>query len=192
MLRAKFEPLEKQREFFLKVKKKLGMGSKNISKKLGLKSRGSIESYTYMRTSPPINIIKKLENISGIKADYHIVKGKIYRQKRGFMPLNPKKAEQILRKKFNKDFNYLIRIIKTNLTIKEILDKIRRKGYTFDNSLISRCIGTYRKNHLSKIVQEINLNKKEIIVKGNIRQDKNTLAINFNLIPLYNLLKQNE
>ncbi len=38
MLRAKFETFEKQREYFLKVKEKLGVGSKKLSEKLGLKS----------------------------------------------------------------------------------------------------------------------------------------------------------
>jgi len=190
MKRAKFEPLEKQGDFFIKVKKKLGIGSEKLSKKLGLKSRGPIESYTFMRTAPPINIIKKLEKLSGIKANYKTIKGKVYRKKREFIPLNPEEAEEILKKKFKKDFNYLIKIIKTNLTIKEILDKIRQKRHTFDNSKISRCVGSYRTNLLSKIVQDIIINKKEIIVKGHIRQDKKTLSINFNLMPLYNILKQ--
>ena len=85
MKRAKFETLEKQRDFFIKVKKKLGIGSKKLAERLGLKSRGAIESYTFMRTAPPIEIVKKLEELSGIKAKYEQIEGKIYRKKRGFI-----------------------------------------------------------------------------------------------------------
>lgn len=192
MLRAKFKTLKEQREFFLKVKKKLKMGAKELSKKLGLKSRGSIESYTFMRTAPPVKIIKKLENLSGIKADYEKIPGKVYRKKRGFLPKDPKEAENKLQKKFGKDFKYLIEMIKSNFTIKEIINKIREKQHSFDNSEISRCIGAYRTNLLSKIVEEIKPEKGEIVLKGNIRKDKNTLSINFNLMPLYKILKHKE
>ncbi|MBU0959586.1 MAG: hypothetical protein KKB31_06580 [Nanoarchaeota archaeon] len=89
MERAKFETLGEQRDFFIKVKKKMNIGAKKLSKKLGLKSRGSIESYTFMRTAPPINIVKKLENLSGIKADYRVNEGKVYRKKRKFREISP-------------------------------------------------------------------------------------------------------
>lgn len=190
MKRSKFETSEKQREFFIEVKEKLGVGAKELSKKLGLKSRGAIESYTFMRTSPPVEIVKQLEKFSGIKANYEEVEGKIYRKKRGFLPMNPKKAEDILKKKFTKDFRYLDKIIKTKLSIKEIIDKIRKKGYSFDNSKISKCIGAYRTDLLSKIIKEINPTKEEIVLTGNIRKDKKTLSINFNLMPLYKILKE--
>ena len=52
MKRAKFETPENQREFFLGVKKKIGIGAKELSQRLRLKSRGAIESYTFMRTAP--------------------------------------------------------------------------------------------------------------------------------------------
>lgn len=191
MKRAKFETPQKQLEFFLKVKKKLGIGAKELSKKLGLKSRGAIESYTFMRTAPPVKIMKKLEKLSGIKPKYEKVEGKIYRRERGFMPWDPKEAKKILKEKFEKDFEYLDKIVKTKLSIKEIIDKIRKKGYSFDNSKISRYIGDYRTNLLSKIVKEIKITKEEITIKGNIRKDKKTLSINFNLMPLYKILKQN-
>jgi len=190
MKRAKFESQEKQREFFINVKEKLGIGAKKLSEILNLKSRGSIEGYTFMRTAPPVEIIKKLEKLSGIKTEYEEIEGKIYRKKRGFMPIQVKEAEKILMKKFKKDFNYLINLIKSDSSIKDIADKIRKKGYSFDNSLISRCIGSCRTNLLSKIVPRISPNEKEIIIKGNIRKDKKTLSINFNLIPLYNILKK--
>ena len=61
MKRAKFESPQKQRDFFIKVKKKLNLGAKKIAEELGLKSRGAIESYTFMRTAPPVEIIKILE-----------------------------------------------------------------------------------------------------------------------------------
>ena len=192
MKRAKFENLEKQREFFIKVKKKLGIGSRKLSKKLGLKSRGSIESYTFMRTAPPVDIVKKLEELSGIKAEYEEIDGKIYRKKREFIPVEPKKAEKILKEKFPNNFKYLINLIKSDLTIKEILIKIRRKGYTFDNSKIGRCVGAYRTNLLSKVIENITPTDKEIIIRGHIRKDRKTLSINFNLSPLYKVLKKKD
>jgi hypothetical protein len=191
MKRAKFENLEKQREFFVLVKKKLGLGAKELSKSLGLKSRGAIESYTFMRTAPPVTLVKKLEEISKVHGVYQEIEGKIYWKKRNFTPLNPKVAKKTLEKKFRKDFKYLDQEIKSNLTIAEILDRIRKKGYSFDNSQVSRCIGAYRTSLLSAIVKDITLKKDEIILKGHIRRDKNTLSINFNLMPLYTILKQN-
>ena len=192
MRRAKFNSLLEQREFFINVKKKLKVGSKRLSKKLGLKSRGSIESYTFMRTSPPISIVKKLESLTGIKANYKEIDGKVYRKKRGFIPMKPKTAEDILRNKFKKDISELINLIKSNLSIKEIMKKIRDKGYTFDNSEISRCIGAYRTNLLSRIVKKIVPDKNEVVISSHIRRDNKTLSINFNLAPLYKLAKQNE
>ncbi|MBS3171022.1 hypothetical protein J4449_00245 [Candidatus Woesearchaeota archaeon] len=67
VLRAKFESLDEQRKFFVEIKKKLGIGSQKISKLLSLKSRGGLESYTAKRTSPPVWIIKKLFELSGMK-----------------------------------------------------------------------------------------------------------------------------
>lgn len=190
MLKAKFKTLKEQRAFFIKVKKKLNMGSRKLSKILGLKSRGSIENYTFMRTSPPVEIIKELEKISGIKAKYEKIEGKIYRKKREFMPMEPEIAKKILKDKFGRDLDYLLNLIKSNLTIKEIVTKIRKRGYSFDNSKISRCIGAYRTSLLSGIVNDINPSKEEIILKGHIRMDKKTLSINFNLSPLYKILNK--
>ena len=190
MKRVKFESPKKQREFFLKVKKKLGIGNKKLATQLGLKSRGSLESYTLMRTSPPMEIVTKLEKVSGIKANYEIIEGKVYRKRREFIPLDPKKAKEILKEKFPKDFDYLDKIIKTDLTITQIMTLVRKKKHTFDNSEISRCIGAYRTNLLSKLVNDINVSKREIILLGHIRKDKNTLSINFNLASLYKILNQ--
>ena len=190
MKRAKFETLEKQRDFFIKVKKKLGIGSKKLAERLGLKSRGAIESYTFMRTAPPIEIVKKLEELSGIKAKYEQIEGKIYRKKRGFIPMNSNEAEKILKEKFRKDFNYLRNLIKSDRDIKAIMQEMRKKGYQFDTSKISRCIGAYRTNLKSKIVDEIIPKKEELIINGFVRKDKKTLGINFNLFPLYNIIKK--
>ena len=190
MKRAKFENLEKQRDFFIKVKKKLGIGSKKLSERLGLKSRGSIESYTFMRTAPPVDIVKKLENISGINAKYQEIEGKIYRKKRGFLPMNPRIAEEELKKRFSRDFNYIQNLIKSDRDIKEIIKEIRKRNYHFDNSYISKCIGAYRTNLLSKIVKEIIPLEKEIILSGSIRKGKKTLEISFNLFPLVKILNQ--
>ena len=45
MLRAKFEKLDEQRNFFIDVKKKLNMGSRKLIRVLDIKSRGCLESY---------------------------------------------------------------------------------------------------------------------------------------------------
>lgn len=192
MKRARFETLEEQRGFFVEVKKRLGIGAQELSKRLGLKSRGAIESYTFMRTAPPIKIVEGLEKLSGLKANYKEIEGKVYRKKRKFIPLDPNEAEKKLKEKFGGDFVFLTKLIKSDDSIKEIINKIRKKRYTFDNSLISRYIGAYRTNSLSKIVEKISPEKEDIIVKGHIRKDKNTLSINFNLMPLYKILKQNQ
>jgi len=192
MKRAKFETLEKQRDFFIKVKKKLGIGSKKLAKKLGLKSRGCMESYTFMRTAPPVEIVKKLEELSGIKGKYEQIEGKIYRKKRGFIPMDPKEADKILKEKFKKDFKHLEILIKSDRDIKSIIKEIRKKNYSFDNSKISKCIGAYRTNLKSKIVDEIIPKKEELIVRGFIRKERNTQSINFNLFPLYEIIKKHK
>ncbi len=191
MKRAKFETLEKQRDFFIQVKKKLEMGSKKLAEKLGLKSRGAIESYTFMRTAPPVEIVKRLEELSGINGNYEQIEGKVYRKKRGFTPMDSEEAEKILKEKFKEDFKHLTQLIKSDKDIKNIINEIRKKDYSFDNSKISRCIGAYRTNLRSKIVNEIIPKKDELIVKGFVRKDKKTLGIIFNLFPLYNIIKNN-
>jgi glutaredoxin-related protein len=192
MKRAKFESLEKQRKFFIDVKKKLRMGSRKLAVKLGLKSRGPLENYSLVRTSPPVEIIKKLEGLSGIKVEYKEVEGKIYRKSRGFIPMNPIEAEANLKKKFGKDFEYLITQIKSDLTIKQIIIKMRERDYLFDNSRMSRYIGAYRTNLLSKIVDKIEPNENEILVNGFVRPGRKTLEINFNLRPLTRILEKNK
>ena len=189
MKRVRFNDLNEQREFFVKVKKKLGLGSKKLAAKLGLKSRGSIESYTFMRTAPPLSIVKQLEKISGINGNYEEIDGKVYRKKREFLPMEPKIAEEILRNKFGADFDYLITLIKSDYSIKEIIRKIRERKYVFDNSKISRCIGACRTNLLSGVVEKIAPLEKEVVVSAFVRKVKNTLAISFNLSPFYNILK---
>ena len=83
-------------------------------------------------------------------------------------------------------------MIKTKLTIRDILKQIRKRDYNFDNSKIGRCIGTYRTNLVSRFVEGVKISKEEIIVQGHIRKDKKTLSINFNIMPLYKILKEKE
>ena len=189
MKRARFKDMRQQRQFFIDVKKKLGLGSKRLAEKLGLKLRGGIESYTFMRTAPPVDIIKKLEKFSGVKAEYDSVEGKVYWKRRDFIPLPPDEAEKILKFKFKKDYNFLLDLIKSRNSIKVINKKIRLKGYTFDSSKISRCIGAYRTNLLCKIVDAINVKKDDLIVPANVRRDRKTLGILFNLNHLNKMLQ---
>ena len=72
-MRARFQSKEDQRKFFLDVKKATGMGSRKLSLLLGLKSRGCVENYTKCRTSTELEIVKRLEEISGIKGNYESV-----------------------------------------------------------------------------------------------------------------------
>jgi len=190
MKRAKFDTLEKQREFFVAVKKKLGIGGRELSKRLDLKSRGTIENYTSMRTCPPVEIVKKLEQLSEISAKYEIIEGKIYRKHRGFIPMDPLIAEKILKEKFDTNFEYLLTLIKSDLNIKQIIKKIREKNYRFDNCSMSRAIGAYRTNLLSKIVNKIEPKDGEILINGFVRPGKKTLEICFNLRPLTKILER--
>ncbi len=186
-----FEDMNNQREFFLAVKKKLNVGGRELANRLGLPSRGAIEGYASMRTSPPIEIIKKIEKLAHIKAGkYHEVEGKIYRRSRGFIPMNPIKAEKILKEKFGKDFAHLDSLIKSDLSVKQIVKKIREKNYRFDNCFMSRAIGAYRTNLLSKIINKIEPERGEISVNGFIRPGRKTLEINFNLRPLTRILEK--
>ena len=106
--------------------------------------------------------------------------------------MNPKEAEEILKSKFKQHFKDIDGWIKSKLTIKQIIEEIRKKGYSFDNSHISRCIGAYRTNILSKIKKKLFISKKEIVLQGNIRKDKQTFSINFHLSPLYKIIEARE
>jgi hypothetical protein len=191
MKRAKFLSLEKQREFFVAVKNKLKIGGRQLSKRLGLKSRGAIENYTSMRTCPPVEIIKKLEKISGINCStYEEIDGKIYRKSREFIPMDPLKAETALKEKFGRDFEYLLNLIRSDLSLKKIVRKIREKNYRFDNCFMSRAMGAYRTNLLSKIVDQIKPNEEDIIINGFVRPGRKTLEICFNLKSLKRILEK--
>jgi hypothetical protein len=97
-----------------------------------------------------------------------------------------------LRKFLKEDFKSIDEQIKSNLPIKDIIENIRRKGYSFDNSRVSRYIGAYRTNILASIVNEISPKENEIMLDGYIRKDKNTLSINFHLSHLSQILKEKQ
>ena len=190
MKRAKFNNLEEQREFFLAVKKKLKVGGRKLALLLGLKSRGPIENYTANRTSPPLEIIKKLEDLTSIKAKYSAIEGKIYRKSRGFMPMNLENAEKIIKNKFGKDSEEVYKLIKSDMPFKQIVKNIRKDNYHFDTSKMSRALGAIRTNLLSKIVKNIEPKEGEILLNGFIRPGKKTLEICFNLRPLSKILEK--
>jgi len=193
MKRAKFDDLKKQMDFFAEVKKKLGFGDVTLAKRLGIKSRCTLDNYIFAKRAPPIEIIKKLEKISGLRAiSYQEVEGKVYRKKREFMPLPFEIADETLKKLFKENFNFLIDLIKSNLTIEDILNKMRSKGYHFDTSKISRCVGSYRINLLSKIKEDVPILKEDVIVPGFIRKEARTLAIYFSFSPFKRKLETNK
>jgi len=191
MKRAKFKTLDEQRKFFDAVKKKLGLGGRNLSKRLGFKSRSSLENYICARRAPPVELIRKLEKMSGLKSTkFQTIEGKVYRKKKEFIPMEFDMANKILKERFRKDFNYLVSLIKSDLTIKNILDKMRLKGHSFDTSKFSRCVGSYRINLMSKIVDEIIPTEKDIILPGFVRKGNKTLELYFNLLPLHKILQK--
>jgi len=190
MKRAKFNSLEEQRKFFTDSKKKLNVGGKKLALILGLKSRGPIENYTSKRTSPPLEIVKKLESLTGIKADYNEVEGKIYRKSRGFMPMNLENAEKVIKNKFGKKTHEVYDLIKSDLTLKQVVKKIRKGNYHFDTSKMSKALGAIRTNFLSKIVKNIEPKEGDILLNGFIRPGRKTLEICFNLRPLSKILEK--
>lgn len=179
--RALFETKEAQRAFFVSVKKKLEIGARNISKIIGLKSRGPLENYTSARSAPTVAIVKKLEELSGIKTDYDVVEGIVKRQKRGLTPLKQKEAEHILRG-FGKNYPLIIHLIKEGLTIETIEQRLREIGHVFDSSPVARAIGTIRTNLRIRFVQDIDT-KDHIIVSGYVRNIRGSSYVNFHLDP---------
>jgi len=182
MKKARFKTLENQKSFFNSVKKKLGVGAIKLAKILGLSSRGSIESYTFGRTAPPLKIVKKLEKLSGIKGNYVVVEGRVVRKEREFLPLDPIEGKENLKKRFDKDFDKIDALIKSDLSIRKIVENIRGKGYSFDNSLVSKWIGAYRTSLKIRFKKDINPRKDEIVIRGRVRREKGTCSIGFNLI----------
>ncbi len=189
MIRVKFETLQEQKEFFNSVKEKLSMGGRRLARKLGFKSRCTLENYIVARRAPPLKLVKELERISGTKAPKYIkIKGKVYRKRKEFIPLEPDIATRILKERFKGDFDFLVSYIKSDYTIKDILEKMRLRGYHFDTSKFSRCVGSYRINLLSKIVNNIIPKNEEIIILGSVRKGNKSLELYFSLLPLLKIL----
>jgi len=190
VLRAKFENIDDQRQFFIETKNTLGLGSKRLSALVGLPSRGSIESYISCKTSPPVELIYKLEKLSGVKASkFEKVKGIVRRRQRKLMPLELDEANKILENKFDNFFDKIISFIEDGLTIKEITNLLRKYGFRFDSSKVVRAVGTLKKHMLLEVVERINTDNL-IILKGNIRKVKGSFSITFYLRPLVKSLSK--
>src|SRR3989338_1033674 len=143
-MRAKFKSKEEQRKFFLDVKKATKMGSRKLSRLLDLKSRGGLESYTACRSSPVLEIVKKLEEISGVKGNYEIIDvGRfVVKGKRKFMSMSIETSKEVLKKRFGKNYFDIVEMIDQRYKQEDILKKLREYNYKFDSSLISKAIGS--------------------------------------------------
>lgn len=184
--RARFETKESQKEYFNKVKRKLLVSIRKLAKLLKV-SDGGIESYCCGRTAPPIWIIKSLENLTGLGADYVEGSGKIVRKRRRLMPMTLAEAKEVLDKYFPNKFERILDLIEKGCTIKEIVASLRREKFVFDSSVVVKAIGAYKKNFLIRICDSI---PKEscTVVSGRVDKSKGDCAINFNLKPLAQLI----
>ena len=116
--------------------------------------------------------------------NYDVVEGRVIRKKKEFLSMDPAEAEQNLKKKFGEYFSKIDSWIKSDLSIKKILSKIREKGCSFDGSVVGRWIGAYRTNLKITIVENIYPKNSDIIVSGFVRSESKTNSISFNLIKL--------
>lgn len=186
-MRAKFQSKEEQRKFFLDVKKATKMGSRKLSMLLDLKSRGGLESYTAARTSPELEIVRKLEEISGVKGNYEIVEvGRlVVKGKRKFMSMPVETAREVLKKRFGKNyFEVVIGMIDQGYKQEDILKKLREYNYKFDSSLISKAIGSLRTHDRVKYVDKLKLSD-DLILKGIVQDGGRGLTVSFNIGKLY-------
>ncbi|MFA4855093.1 MAG: hypothetical protein WC634_00720 [archaeon] len=184
--RARFETRESQKEYFNNVKRKLSVSIRKLAKLLKV-SDGGIESYCCGRTAPPIWIIKRLENLTGLGAVYVEGSGKIVRKRRRLMPMALAEAKEVLGKYFPSWLERILGMIEEGYTIKEIAASLRREKFVFDSSAVVKAIGAYKKNFLIRICD--NISKEScIVVRGRVDKSKGDCTINFNLKPLAQLI----
>jgi|SRR3989338_128242 len=190
-MRAKFKSKEEQRKFFLDVKKATGMGSRKLSKLLGLGSRGGLESYTACRTTPELSIVKKLEEISGIKANCEEVHAGrlVIKGKRKFMSMSAEEANQILKNKFGKDYRKVLKMIDEGYKQEDILKRLRDRKYRFDSSVISKAVGSIRTYNKTKYVDKLNFSD-GLILRGLVQDGGRGLTVSFNIGSLYDKFVQ--
>jgi len=190
-MRAKFQSKEEQRNFFLEVKRSTKMGSRKLSRLLGLDSRGGLESYTACRTSPDLDIVKKLEEISGVKGNYEIIEvGRlVVKGKRKFMPMPIETAREVLKKRFGRNYLGIVKMIDNGYKQEDILKKLRKDNYRFDSSVISRAVGSLRTHNRIKYVEKLNLSD-NLILRGIVQDGGRGLTVSFNIGSLYNKFAQ--
>lgn len=183
-MRVKFQSKKQQREFFLSVKKSTKMGSRKLSKLLGLKSRGGLESYISCRTSPELSLVQKLEEVSGIKGNYEVIaKNKLIFNKRKFTPMEINEAKKSLTKFSAEKYEEIIQMIKNGERQEDILKMLRNAGYKFDNASVGRAIGTIRINSRVRLVGKID--KTDCILLSGISQrGPRGLSVTFNVGPV--------
>lgn len=191
-MRAKFASKDEQRKFFLEVKRKTKMGSRKLSRTLNLKSRGGLESYTSGRTSPDLEVVKRLEEISGVKGNYEMINvNKLVLKKRKLMPMDIEDAKYILHKIFREDYGRITEMINHGHKQDEIIKNLRGKGYIFDNSVVSRAIGTLKTYDRVKIVDEIKMSD-SLIFKGLVQDGGRGLTVSFNIGILHDKIIKNK
>jgi hypothetical protein len=184
VIRAKFENLGEQREFFVNVKSSLGVGARRLSRLLGMPSRGPLENYTLCYTAPPVDLVKRLEDMSGIRAPrFECVKGCVKRKKRRLMPMNLDEANILLKNKFGNHYPEILKLAKDGTKINIILSYLRKNGFRFDSVGVAGALGTLKKSFLFRVVDDIET-RESIIVKGYVQDSKGSSEITFHLLPL--------
>ncbi len=193
-MRAKFESKEQQREFFLSVKKSTKMGSRKLSKLLGLQSRGGLESYTACRTSPELSVVQKLEEISGIKANYEIIPhNKNVMVKRKLVTMPAEEAENLLRKRFGDEhYSEIINFIEQDRNLDDITNILRTTyGYKFDNHVIVRAIGSLKLSRRFGLLKKFD-ETECVVLDGYVQNSKGSFVVGFNLDFLCKVLYDKE
>lgn len=188
-MRAKFQSKEEQRKFFLDVKKATGMGSRKLSLLLDLESRGGLESYTACRTTPEFSIVKKLEEISGIKANYEVLShNKYVAVKRKIVTMPYEEAEKLLRKRFGEErYLEIMKLIKQDENLDDIATKLRTYGYRFDNHIVVKALGSIKLSRRFGLLEKFDENKC-IVLDGFIQNIRGSFVIGFSLGFLFDKL----
>lgn len=188
--RARFPSKEEQRIFFILNKKRLNLGGRKLAVALN-SSRGTIESFSSGRTAPPIDIVKRLESMTGIKAEFESTRNRVVRKRRNLMPMSIDEAERVLRQAFKNDYDYVKELIRQPVRIKDVASLMRKQyNHRFDGSVVQRAIGACRKYLQIRIVKEIEIPKDSVVVKGCTRVTKNSFTLFFSLKPLAQAIKE--
>ncbi|HLC51156.1 MAG TPA: hypothetical protein VJH90_02150 [archaeon] len=189
VLRAKFENLEEQRRFFIAVKKKLGMGSTRLARKLGMPNRVKLDWWSLGKSSPELETVIILSEISGIKPSFDISRGPVTKKSKSYVSMSAEESLEFLKKKLGwKGLKLIKEMLDKGKPEKPIMSELRGHGLRFDTSVVSTAIGSLRRGIAIQMVDDIEITNGTVVFRGNVRRERNVFSVTFSSRELLRIL----